>query len=118
MGTQASPLGAGELILVARELTGMSQRGLATAVGTSQPALATLETGNRMPTIRTLLRVAEAAGLELLVGLRHREVGPTPDPETLRRFGIALVGTLHTSTGDGMADFVAMRMPSPFEGPG
>jgi DNA-binding XRE family transcriptional regulator len=59
---QASSLGAGELILVRRELTGLSQRRLAARVGTSQPTLALLETGNRIPTLRTLLRIAEAAG--------------------------------------------------------
>jgi transcriptional regulator with XRE-family HTH domain len=96
----------------------MSQRQLAAAVGTSQPALATLETGNGLPSIRTLMRVAEAAGLELLIGLRRREIGPAPDPETLRRFGIALIGTVRTSPDDGLADFVAIRMPSPSEGPG
>ena len=42
---QASSLGAGYLILVARELTGLSQRKLAAKAGTSQPALAKLETG-------------------------------------------------------------------------
>ena len=44
------PLGAGYLILVVRELSGLSQRALAHAIGTSQPTLATLETGNRVPT--------------------------------------------------------------------
>lgn len=58
--------GAGYVLLVACELTGMSQRRLADAVGTSQPALARLETGDRMPSVRTLLRVAEAAGFDLL----------------------------------------------------
>jgi hypothetical protein len=49
-----SPLGASYLILVVRELSGLSQRAIAHAIGTSQPTLATLETGNRVPTIRTL----------------------------------------------------------------
>jgi DNA-binding XRE family transcriptional regulator len=59
-----SPLGAGYLILVVRELSGLSQRSLARVVGTSQPTLATLETGNRTPTIRTLMRVAQSAGFD------------------------------------------------------
>lgn len=46
---QPSPLGAGYLILVVRELSGLSQRALARTIGTSQPCLATLETGKPSP---------------------------------------------------------------------
>jgi DNA-binding XRE family transcriptional regulator len=74
-----SPLGAGHLILVVRELLGLSQRFLTRAVGTSQPTLATLETGNRTPTIRMLMRVAQATGFELVIGLR-RPGAPAPGP--------------------------------------
>jgi DNA-binding XRE family transcriptional regulator len=52
-----SPLGAGFLILVVRELTGLSQRRLASRIGTSQPTLATLESGNRRPTIADARRL-------------------------------------------------------------
>ena len=113
---QPSPLGAGYLILVARELTGLSQRRLAEALGTSQPALARLETGNRMPSARTLLRVAEAAGFELAVGLRRRD-SPDHDPAALEAMGFALIGTLHLNPEDGLADFAVLREPSVFEGP-
>lgn len=51
-------------------------------VGTSQSALAATESGNRMPTIRTLLRVANAAGFELVIGLR-RSGAPVTDPTAL-----------------------------------
>jgi len=84
---QPSPLGAGYLILVVRELTGMSQRVLARAIGTSQPTLATLETGNRVPTVRTLLRVADATGFELVIGLR-RPNNSAPNPDALRAPGV------------------------------
>jgi len=77
---QASSLGAGHLILVARELTGLSQRKLAARAGTSQPALAKLETGNGLPSIRTLLRIAEAAGFELVLA-RRSSLTPIPRPE-------------------------------------
>lgn len=69
---QASSLGAGHLILVARELTGLSQRKLAAKAGASQPALAKLETGNGIPSIRTLLRIADAAGFELVIASGDR----------------------------------------------
>jgi len=113
---QASSLGAGHLILVARELTGLSQRKLATRAGASQPALAKLETGNGLPSIRTLLRIAEAAGFELVLGLRGRE-SSAPDPEALQRWGIALLGVLRRDPEDGLAVFVVLREPSPLEGP-
>jgi len=114
--TQASSLGAGHLILVARELTGLSQRKLAARAGTSQPALAKLETGNGLPSIRTLLRIAEAAGFELVIGLR-RPKSTAPDPEALQRWGLALLGVLQRDPDDGLADFVVLREPSPLEGP-
>jgi len=113
---QPSPLGAGYLILVARELTGLSQRRLAKAIATSQPALARLETGNRIPSVRTLLRVASAVELDLVVGLRRPEF-PKPDPAALENQGFALLGTLRLNPDDGLADFVVLREPSPFEGP-
>lgn len=115
--TGASPLGAGNLILVVRELTGLSQRRLAALIGTSQPSLATLESGNRLPTIRTLLRVAEASGFELVIGLR-RSGRPAPDPEAIHALGFDLLGTLHPNPQDGLADLVVLREPSPLEGPG
>jgi len=111
-----SPLGAGYLILVVRELSGLSQRSLAHAVGTSQPTLATLETGNRTPTIRTLMRVARSAGFELVIGLR-RPGAPRSDPAILHAQGFDLLGTLRPDPQDGLADFVVLREPSPFEGP-
>jgi transcriptional regulator with XRE-family HTH domain len=99
-------------ILVARELTGLSQRKLAARA--SQPALAKLETGNGVPSIRTLLRIAEAAGFELVIGLR-RPKSTAPDPEALQRWG--LLGVLQRDPDDGLADFVVLREPSPLEGP-
>src|SRR5262245_32757338 len=110
-------LGAGYLILVARELSGCSQRRLAAEIGSSQPSVAVLESGNRMPTVRTLLRIARAAGLELVLGLR----GPTaskPDPDVIEELGFALLGTLHLNDEDGLADYVVFREPKPWEGPG
>jgi len=113
----SSPLGAGYLILVARELTGLSQRRLAALIGTSQPTVATLESGDRMPTIRTLMRVVDATGFELVIGFRRPGVN-TPDPAELHALGFDLLGTLRPDPGDGLAAFVVLREPSPFEGPG
>ena len=51
---------------------GMSQQELARAVGTTQSAIARLETGGRPPRIDTLLRIADALGCDLVVELRPR----------------------------------------------
>jgi len=65
-----------------------------------------LESGRRLPTIRTLIKVAEATGLELVVGLRRPAA----------RHPVCL-GALVSNADDGLADFLPMKAPSPFEGP-
>lgn len=55
-----------------REAAGLSQRDLARAVGTSQPAIVRLELGGGMPRLDTLERVADALGAELVVALMKR----------------------------------------------
>jgi transcriptional regulator with XRE-family HTH domain len=107
-------MGAGYLVLVARELTGLSQRRLANRVGTTQPSLAKIESGSRIPTVRSLIRVAEATGYELVLGLIGADEDP-PLPEELDAF--ALVGVLRTDPEDGLADFVVFREPSVLDGP-
>jgi predicted transcriptional regulator len=54
-----------------REL-GLSQLELATLTGTTQSAIARLESGQRPPRIDTLLRIADALEAELVVELRPR----------------------------------------------
>jgi len=105
-GSTPSSLGVGELILSARELTGSSQRTLASRAGTSQGAVTAIETGNRLPTIRSLMRLVEAAGLELVVGLRK------PGAEAP-----IVIGALVPNEADGLADYVPIRALSPFDGP-
>jgi transcriptional regulator with XRE-family HTH domain len=55
-----------------REL-GLSQQGLAALTGTTQSAIARLESGQRPPRIDTLQRIAEALDADLIVDLRTRE---------------------------------------------
>ena len=49
---------------------GVSQQQLAELCGTTQSAIARLESGGRPPRIDTLLRIAEALDCELVVELR------------------------------------------------
>ena len=65
-----------------------------------------METGNRVPTVRTLMRVAEGAGFEMVVGLR-RPGAAAP---------VAL-GALVANADDDLADYIPLATPSPFEGP-
>jgi ribosome-binding protein aMBF1 (putative translation factor) len=59
----------GEQVRTARDKAGLSQRDLASQMGTSQAAIARLEAGGVGPTVTTLQRVADALGLSLTVEL-------------------------------------------------
>ncbi|MGK2961375.1 MAG: helix-turn-helix domain-containing protein [Gemmatimonadaceae bacterium] len=81
----------------ARLTTGLTQRDVAEAVGTSQSAIASLESGDTNPTIDTLVRYATAIGFTLrvtitpaappdpVVGRYKRDVDRTLLRENLRR---------------------------------
>jgi transcriptional regulator with XRE-family HTH domain len=56
-----------------RKERGLSQADLATLVGTTQSAIARLESGGRPPRIDTLLRIANALDCDLHVELQERE---------------------------------------------
>ena len=61
-----------EQVAEQRKARGLSQAELAELTGTTQSAIARLESGGRPPRIDTLLRVAEALDCELQVELRPR----------------------------------------------
>ena len=54
-------------VWILRALTGLTQADLASAAGTSQPTIAAYEGGRKSPTLETLSRLAEAAGLPMTV---------------------------------------------------
>lgn len=56
-----------------RAARGLSQRELAHMVGTTQSAIARLESGGRPPRIDTLLRIAGALDCDLQIELTPRE---------------------------------------------
>jgi transcriptional regulator with XRE-family HTH domain len=58
-----------------RKARGLSQRELAELCGTTQSAIARLESGGRPPRIDTLLRIANALDCELEIELRPRTTG-------------------------------------------
>ena len=56
-------------LIAARVRAGLTQEQLAQRMGTTQSAIARLESGRRMPGVRTLERLAEATGSRLVVRL-------------------------------------------------
>ena len=61
-----------EQVAAQRKAHGLSQAELAELTGTTQSAIARLESGGRPPRIDTLLRIAEALECELVVDLLPR----------------------------------------------
>jgi transcriptional regulator with XRE-family HTH domain len=54
-------------LIAARVRAGLTQEQLAQRMGTTQSVIARLESGRRMPGVRTLERLAEATGTRLVV---------------------------------------------------
>ena len=54
-------------LIAARVRAGLTQEQLAQRMGTTQSAIARLESGQRMPGVRTLEKLAEATGTRLVV---------------------------------------------------
>jgi ribosome-binding protein aMBF1 (putative translation factor) len=62
----------GKALAAARQRAGLTQAQVAKRAKTSQPYIASLEAGRRVPSFETLHRVASAIGLRLTVGLQGR----------------------------------------------
>ena len=76
---------------------GLTQSQLARRIGIRQPAVARLEAGEHMPTIRTLLRIAEALDIEILLDIKpptRSRSWVTPDADNA-----CIVERLTTSKG-------------------
>lgn len=78
---------AATVLQTARQRAGMSQRQLALAAGTSQPAVAAIESGAKQPTVATLDRLLRAVGTEL--------VAAEPEQAALLRRARRLEDVLH-----------------------
>jgi transcriptional regulator with XRE-family HTH domain len=64
---------SGALLRSARARQGLSQTAFADLLGIAQPTLSAYESGRRQPTVPTLLRLLERAGLELRMELAERD---------------------------------------------
>lgn len=72
--TQEPEFAIARAIIAARAHAGLSQAELAARMETSQPAVARLESGRTLPSMRTLLKVAEATGTVPEFHLKPRRV--------------------------------------------
>lgn len=62
-------------VVAARKARGWTQTDLANACGTSQPAIARLESGDQDPKLDTMVKVCSALGVPLTVGDNTRLAG-------------------------------------------
>jgi transcriptional regulator with XRE-family HTH domain len=84
---------AGTELRSARLAAGLSQRELAELAGTSQPAVALYESGEREPGFSTLARLLAATGSRLRVEGGHTQV-KTPGRAELERVNSQLMDVL------------------------
>lgn len=64
-------------LIEARIRSGLSQEELAAKMGTSQSAIARLESGTQMPSMRTLARFAQATQCQLHISLKPTQRMPS-----------------------------------------
>jgi predicted nucleotidyltransferase/DNA-binding XRE family transcriptional regulator len=67
---QSGPRGAAEILREARLRAGLTQTELARRARVTQSVVSVYETGQRAPSLQTLARLVDAAGLELAVTVR------------------------------------------------
>lgn len=58
-----------EIVATNRERKGLTQTALARAIGVRQPVIARIESGDHVPTIETLIKIASALDIEIMVGI-------------------------------------------------
>jgi ribosome-binding protein aMBF1 (putative translation factor) len=77
---------------------GLSQRGLASVLGMTQPQVARLERGDVNPSMDTLVRVAVGLGVELTINVTP--ANRKPRLVTKRALADNVVGGIHTERAD------------------
>lgn len=83
---------ASELIKEARSTAGLTQSQLATAAGMTQQAISSYERGMKQPSLPTLAKLIQAAGLEMSIGIVQPGATPpshNPDDAVLLRQRLA-----------------------------
>ena len=78
-----------DLVREARKRVGLTQRELAERAGTTQSAIARIETGRSTPSFDTVLRLVRLCGLDLDVMLVERDDSDWLQAERLRAMSVA-----------------------------
>ena len=58
-----------DVVATNRQRKGITQTALARAIGVRQPVIARVESGEHVPTIETLIKIASALDIEIMVGI-------------------------------------------------
>lgn len=88
-----------------REDHGLTQTALGRLLGMSQPAVARLESGDHLPTLEMLMRLAESLALEILVTMAPSGQHPDESTPELRQARV----TEHVTTAGGASLTIAIR---------
>jgi len=72
---ERAKMGVGYLVLKARAAARMTQAALARKIGSTQPMIARWESGAQVPNLTTMMKIAEATGYDLAIGL-HDPAAP------------------------------------------
>lgn len=90
-----------DVVATNRQRKGITQTALARAIGVRQPVIARVESGEHVPTIETLIKIASALDIEIMVGIAPstrreptiaaRPVGATDAEEVTAALGSRLV---------------------------
>lgn len=100
----------GELLRTARDKAGLSQTELARRSGVPQSMLSAYEAGKRQPALPTLVKLVEATGHTLTLGLQRddpsvRGIPDTPLGRRLRRHRQALLDAVAVAGGSNLRVF-------------
>jgi transcriptional regulator with XRE-family HTH domain len=80
---QATEYAIARAVIAARAHAGLTQAELAERMHTSQPYIVRLESGRALPSLRTLLKVAEATGTEARFELAPPRTQPKRRPPAI-----------------------------------
>ena len=98
-------LSAGALLREARQRAGLPQAELAARAGVTQSVISAYESGHRQPSLPTLAALIEAAGYELVTGVRrqprqlNRLSGPVGRRVRRRRHDLVAAAAAHGVSG-------------------
>lgn len=97
------------LVAIARQRAGLSQRALAERFGVPPSTVARWEAAEHSPSLDTLRAVVRACGLDFVIGLANRDDSYTPDiAQRLTLTPTGRVRRLSTDIGDPLALAVAL----------